>query len=269
MEEKDIDMKKLHSISNTKSTNEKTQNESSCSKDSTLSHRSKRVKTIFDSYLKSDDNNLDNFSIELSLDNNHLINKVIKDNKLEKEYCIFKVQYSKLGEISNLENKKASINWYLCKNIKKLRAFLSIVLKDPNLVSLAKENKEIILKIFNNKNQNIFQEFVSLFNHILKLHNKVKTNVYFLEFLELSIVSFSFLDLGIKYKEGYVIKHTKPIKNNDCCWYLFCCCLCKCKSFMKKWIIIKNDMLFFIDTSAENMGKDVSHIILNINIYII
>lgn len=215
--------------------------------DDTLLQENKSIKyNKLNSYLKYDDLK---FTIEILKDNNHSYNSIMKELNTATQYIIFKVVY---------EDSNSKIVWEIIKSKKELHDFLELILKDfhKNKTGLLKEH---ILEIKKLLKTNILIKhkisFCNLINMIAKNLDIMK-KIYFLEFFEISKISFIYFAQGRKIKEGYAMKHSKP-KQPGCCHFLMCCCVLNCRKFYRKWFILREDMVFFIDDSSCNMAMDV------------
>ena len=82
----------------------------------------------------------------------------------------------------------------------------------------------------------------------------IKKRTDFLEFLEISRYSFDSFHEGKKPKEGYVQKKTNRGSFVQC---IFCLLPCFCKTWQKRWFVLKDDMICYLDNSSSSIGKDV------------
>lgn len=163
-----------------------------------------------------------------------------------------------LRYFSKHSHQQKPVIWYISKNKSTIHDFLNQLNKDSEFILLPpmfQKNLALLLSYSKKEISNFFFEFCFLLNSLIINLPIFMSKIYFLEFFELSVISFSLLNQGIKYKEGYIIKHTKPIRNTGWCNVFN---LCSCKKFVKKWYIIQNDLLYFLDNSSDVMGKDVS-----------
>jgi hypothetical protein len=153
----------------------------------------------------------------------------IKEFLHQVKLYIIKINSDTLDSKIKIDNKNLEIKW---------EVFRMIELKEYH-----KRNKELI-GVLND-----------LFNHP-KLRNHFKI----LEFLEISMYSFDNLDDNDyfqKPKEGYILKRCKAGKFFSCL-QAFCCSSCPCcKLWQRRWFVLKDDMIFYLDNSYSNIGKDV------------
>lgn len=100
---------------------------------------------------------------------------------------------------------------------------------------------------------------LSVLNDIIN-NPKLKSMIKILEFLELSLHSFENYDTNdffIKPKEGYILKRSKLKKYLSCLQY-FCCSNRECCSvWQRRWFVLKDDMIFYLDNSFSSIGKEV------------
>ena len=90
------------------------------------------------------------------------------------------------------------------------------------------------------------------------LLNRANDNVKLREFFEISNVSFSKFNQGIKPKEGYCQKKAE-VKTCRRLFNCFCSCM-ECvlfNKFNKRWIVLKDDMLFYMNSSLSETGKNI------------
>ena len=100
---------------------------------------------------------------------------------------------------------------------------------------------------------------LSVLNEVIN-NPKLKNIVKILEFLEVSLYSFENYydnDFFLKPKEGYILKRCKSKKILSCFQYLCCSNSPCCKLWVRKWFVLKDDMIFYLDSSFSNIGKDV------------
>jgi hypothetical protein len=100
---------------------------------------------------------------------------------------------------------------------------------------------------------------LNIINEILK-YEEIKMSTRFIEFLELSQYGLDILYDGTITKEGYIYKKTKN-KRHGCFVKLITCCLIKfCNCWQKRWFILQDDMICYLESSVSNIGRDVSSI---------
>ena len=130
-----------------------------------------------------------------------------------------------------------------------------IKLENKNLELKWEVFRMIELKEYQKRNV----ELVAILNEIFN-HPKLKNHFKILEFLEISMYSFDNLDDNEyfqKPKEGYILKRCKAGKFFSC-FQALCCKNCPCcKLWQRRWFVLKEDMIFYLDNSYSNIGKDV------------
>lgn len=82
---------------------------------------------------------------------------------------------------------------------------------------------------------------------------RVRNKMVFLEFLEISQHSFN---EETKPKEGYILKQSKILRQGSCLKALCCC-----KRWQRRWFLLKDDLICYLDSSSSNIGKDVNTLI--------
>lgn len=97
---------------------------------------------------------------------------------------------------------------------------------------------------------------LNIINEILK-YDEIKMSTRFIEFLELSQYGLDILYDGTITKEGYIYKKSKD-KRHGCLIKLITCCLIKfCNCWQKRWFILQDDMICYLESSVSNIGRDV------------
>ena len=100
----------------------------------------------------------------------------------------------------------------------------------------------------------IIKSYITLFNDI----NISQHCISLKEFFNISKNSFSKFNAGVKPMEGYALKKAEPS-----CLRTICCCVCNCcdwiycGNYNKRWIVLKNDMIYHADSSTSEEGKNV------------
>lgn len=98
---------------------------------------------------------------------------------------------------------------------------------------------------------------LNIINEIL-LYEEIKICTFFLEFVGISQYGLDLLSEGNVTKEGYIYKKTTN-KRHSCCASLFTCYLIKfCNFWNKRWFILQDDMICYLESSQSNIGRDVS-----------
>lgn len=192
------------------------------------------------------------FYLDIELNKDHSIYNLSKVKNKENSFCILKVDFSK-PDIKN-------VVWDVSKTFEQIQEFLTKVSKLVEFKMFDKPYVKQINKLRTTRKKNcgqhFFMNFVDVFKVLLS-KEEIKRRIFLLEFLEISILSFITLSEGIKYKEGYIDKLSKQRSRKGCMYKLFCCDYIKCKNFYKRWFVVKDDMMFYIDNSSDYMGKDV------------
>ena len=97
---------------------------------------------------------------------------------------------------------------------------------------------------------------LNIINDILK-YDEIKMSTRFIEFLELSQYGLDILYDGTITKEGYIYKKTKN-KRYGCFMNIITCCLIKyCNCWQRRWFILQDDMICYLESSVSNIGRDV------------
>ena len=103
--------------------------------------------------------------------------------------------------------------------------------------------------------------FLNEIKGVLNDDSVLKESVNILEFLEVSSHSFESIDdneFFLKPKEGYILKRCKPSKTLISCLQYICCSNCPCcKLWQRRWFVLKDEMIFYLDNSNSSEGKDV------------
>lgn len=193
-----------------------------------------------------------------------IINQNIKNDK---QVIIIKVE---TNVIIPINNKHSFYTWDIYKTphkIKKLLIYIhnEMILKQKNKIDDYSTND---LKILISYIKSKINDFLHIINEVLEFINSLieKDRSFlnfesFLEFLEISCHSFHLYNEGIKPLEGYALKKAE----NSCCrclikWTCCCfrCCCCQCLSnYNKRWFILKNDMICYLNNLNDDIGKDI------------
>lgn len=98
---------------------------------------------------------------------------------------------------------------------------------------------------------------IQLFLNFLTSYDKIKDNIVLKEFFEISGHSFLDCNQGNKPREGYIQKLSEFSVCQktwiDLCKCFECCCHA---SWIKRWFLLKNDMICYLDSSTSEIGKD-------------
>lgn len=179
--------------------------------------------------------------------------------KIEKDENLvhFKVRYE--------SEEDSKFTWDLFKTYKEIKELLLKILtcvqrksiSEKNTTALVFKNLPLIAKLNYEEYANCTTQIIDLLNSLLK-YRKIRDQLFFLEFLEVSRHSFDCFNEGIKPKEGYIKKRTGS-RSHSClfnclCGFLINCC---CNKFQVRWFVLKDDMICYLDSSSDNIGKDV------------
>lgn len=205
------------------------------------------------SYIK--DKSFD-FEIDVNIKTTNNVYSELMDKFENKEKnCILNVTYFK---------DSIQTSWLICKSYEQINLFLVYLTKIYEYDGFDSQIQEIIAYLYNKDlnscDAKFFEEFVEFFKKIIQT-DALKKKMFVLEFLEISVYTFNSLIDGIKYKEGYIENLTLP-KNSKKLVYK---CACNTEKnqlknsyFVKKWFILKEDIMFYMDNSCSEFGKDVS-----------
>jgi hypothetical protein len=100
---------------------------------------------------------------------------------------------------------------------------------------------------------------VEFLNELTKI-SKLRDQVFFLEFFEISRNTLDSILEGNKPKEGYIIKRLDT-KGKTTFARICCCLFCGCRSWKKKWFVLRDDMICYMKDSSSAIGKDVKFLI--------
>jgi phosphatidylserine/phosphatidylglycerophosphate/cardiolipin synthase-like enzyme len=197
------------------------------------------------------------FSIKLSLKKKTSISKIVK-RKVVKDERIFilNVEYKSHDEI---------FDWVIYKSYREIKEVLinihsninnfqntKTVIDDQQTLKKIKEYIRINQRTFS-KGENILG-VLEIMNNLLP---SIRDKVFFLEFLEISRHSFDCFNDGNKPKEGYILKRNGNSRSSSCLFKIFCCCLSFCPSYSRRWFVLKDEMICYLEDSASDIGKEV------------
>jgi phosphatidylserine/phosphatidylglycerophosphate/cardiolipin synthase-like enzyme len=197
----------------------------------------------------SDNSILDNSN---SITNNQKY-EIEKDENL----VHFKVRYESEDD--------AKFTWDLFKTYKEIKALLLQILscvhrgsiQANNTTPLVFRNLPLLARLDYEEYVNCILQIIDMLNTLLG-YRKIRDQIFFLEFLEISRHSFDCFNEGNKPKEGYIKKRAGSRSHsflfNCLCGYLINCC---CNKFQVRWFVLKDDMICYLDSSSDNIGKDV------------
>jgi len=96
---------------------------------------------------------------------------------------------------------------------------------------------------------------VEFLNDLTKIP-KLRDQIFFLEFFEISRNTFDSILEGNKPKEGYILKRLDTKRKTTFARICFCL-FCKCRRWKKKWFVLRDDMICYMKDSSSAIGKDV------------
>ncbi len=100
-------------------------------------------------------------------------------------------------------------------------------------------------------------EIITLINDILKSENFIRSLPSFLEFIEISSFGDELITEGNIPKEGYILKKSQR-KRYGCFLNSLTFGLINCCNFwQKRWFILQDEMICYLENSTSNLGKDV------------
>ena len=93
--------------------------------------------------------------------------------------------------------------------------------------------------------------------NMLASYNLINMSITLREFFEISSHSFLEYNQGKKPREGYIQKQSEYSVCQktwiDCCKCFECCCY---SPYIKRWFLLKDDMICYLDSSTSEIGKD-------------
>lgn len=104
---------------------------------------------------------------------------------------------------------------------------------------------------------------LNIINDILK-YDEIKKSTRFIEFLELSQYGLDILYEGTITKEGYIYKKTKDKRHSFFTKLITCCLIKYFNCWQRRWFILQDDMICYLESSVSNIGRDVMSINNNI-----
>ena len=193
-------------------------------------------------------------NVDLVKEDNELVTH-LKNYNAENKNCVLSVTYYK---------ESVQTSWCIIKSYEQINLFLVYLSKIYEYDGFDPQIQEIIAYLYNKDlnscDPKFFEEFFEFFKKIIQT-DALKRKMFVLEFLEMSVYSFNSLIDGVKHKEGFIEFLTLP-KNSKKTIYK-----CSCNSvkneyknayFVKRWFILKEDIMFYLDNSCAEYGKDVS-----------
>ena len=175
-----------------------------------------------------------------------------RDHKSNEDIIIF--------EITGKNNVSAS-SWKIYKNHKQIRELFSQTKKELTKKNLINEEISNICKtIIDYTNGEIYKNLDKIAKDIMNLYNNTNAKKCdsFRQGLSISATSFIYENNGIKPFEGYAYKKAEPRCMRSI--FKFFCFPCETfifKSWNKRWIILKDDMICYLNDPNTLIGKNV------------
>jgi len=192
-----------------------------------------------------------------------VINSIIPQTSTTNEILGVKNQKNKdiiIFEIKG-QNFLSQISWTIYKTHKQIRDLFSQTKKEMaknNLIT--DEITKICKTVIDYTDGEIYKNLDKIANNIMYLYNKTtaKKCTAFKEGLNISSTSFIYENNGIKPFEGYAYKKAEPRCMRTIfrvfCFPLECCIF---KSWNKRWVVLKEDMICYSNDSSTLVGKNV------------
>jgi hypothetical protein len=201
------------------------------------------------------------FSIKLSLKKKTSISKIVK-RKVVKDERIFilKVEYKSGEEIFDWVIYKTYRE--LKENLIHIKSNITYMLKEDIYTVTHKDHLETLNSIndYIQISQRVFSKGENIIGVLEIMNNlipSIRDKIFFLEFLEISRHSFDCFNDGNKPKEGYILKRNGNSRSSSCLFKVFCCCLSFCPSYSRRWFVLKDEMICYLEDSASDIGKEV------------
>ena len=189
-------------------------------------------------------------------------NEILSKNQKSNEDMI-------IFEITGKTNLSV-ISWKIYKTPKQIRELFNQTKKELAKKNLIDTELSSICKVINDyTNGEIFKNLKKISDYIIYFYNKTgaKRCDSFRQELRISATSFIYENNGIKPFEGYAYKKAEP-RCLRTIFKIFCfpCESCFFKSWNKRWIILKDDMICYLNDPNTLIGKNVYWFDENINI---
>ena len=167
--------------------------------------------------------------------------------------------------IFNISGKTSTftISWKIYRNAKQIREIFNQIKKNLLKNNTYPKDDPIIeecRKIKDFTDGELYKNLNKIADNILEFYNNPKINKIqcFKVFLRISSTSFISDNYGVKPLEGYAYKKADP----RCCrlvlkYTLFCFELCCFKEWNKRWIVLKDDMICYLNSPTTLVGKNV------------
>jgi phospholipase D1/2 len=176
----------------------------------------------------------------------------IRDNNSNEDMIIIEITgKTQLSEIS----------WKIYKTHKQIRDLFNQTRKELTKKNLINDEILSICRTVNDyTNGEIYKNIDKISNNILYLYNKTSAKQCgaFREGLSISATSFIYENNGIKPFEGYAYKKAEP-RCMRCAFKIICFPLEKClfKNWNRRWVVLKDDMICYLNDPNTSVGKNV------------
>ncbi len=162
-------------------------------------------------------------------------------------------------EINGITLESTKIPWKIYKNEKQLKELFEQIKKEMSKRDIEDESIILKCKVINNYTRGeIFKNLDKIGELLVNIYNKINPHLESLkEGLRISSISFSD-DTEIKPFEGYAFKKAEPRHMRAILRYiLYPIELLFFKGWNKRWIILKNDMISYLNSPHLLVGKNV------------
>jgi len=218
------------------------------------------------SFANQDPNNNNTISIKKSpsqILSELVINSIIPQTSTTNEILGVKNQKNKdiiIFEIKG-QNLASQISWKIYKTNKQIRDLFNQTKKEMaknNLIT--DEITKICKTVVDYTDGEIYKNLEIIANNIIYLYNKTSARhcTAFREGLNISSTSFIYENNGVKPFEGFAYKKAEPRCMRTLfkivCLPLECCIF---KSWNKRWVVLKEDMICYSNDSRTLVGKNV------------
>ena len=159
------------------------------------------------------------------------------------------------------QNLVSQITWKIYKTNKQIRDLFNQTRKEMIKINvITDEITKICKTVTDYTDGEIYKNLDKIANNIIYLYNKTyaKQCTAFKEGLNISSTSFIYENNGVKPFEGYAYKKAEP-RCMRTLFKIFClpleCCIFK--SWNKRWVVLKEDMICYSNDSSTLVGKNV------------
>ena len=192
-----------------------------------------------------------------------IINSIIPQTSTTNEILGTKNQKNKdiiIFEIIG-QNFVSQISWKIYKTNKQIRDLFSQTKKEMTKNNtITDEITKICKTVADYTDGEIYKNLEKIANNIIYLYNKTNAKhcTAFKEGLNISSTSFIYENNGVKPFEGFAYKKAEPRCMRTIfkivCLPLECCIF---KSWNKRWVVLKEDMICYSNDSSTLVGKNV------------